>query len=181
MMIERCTFKLAAVSSALAIAGCSTNLQTEPAPRRPIAQPRVVHSIAVSPSDYIAAAASASLFAIRASELIATSEGNSALGQFASRVKTQHDGIGSQLSFAGRRLDLLPSATLLPRHRAMLDDISSSGDARAAYLRYLRTVLPQTLALHRSYEQYGTSPTLRPVASVAAPMIAQEVDALDRF
>ena len=70
---------------------------------------------------------------------------------------------------------------MLPRHQAMLDDIAASAEPSAAYVRHLRTVLPQALALHRSYERYGTSATLRPVAAMAAPLIAQQVDALRRY
>lgn len=168
------------IGLALALAGCSTG---RPAPPAPVAgpAPRVVRSIAVSPAEYVTAAASASLFAIRASDVIVAREGDTGLGQFARRLQTEHGGIGSQLSFAGRRLDLLPSAVLLPRHQAMLDDIAASAEPSAAYVRHLRTVLPQALALHRSYERYGTSATLRPVAAMAAPLIAQQVDALRRY
>ena len=168
------------LSVALVIAGCSTS---KPAPPTPVtgSTPRVVHSIAVSPSEYVTAATSASLFAIRASDVIVAREGDSGLGQFAARLKSDHGGIGAQLSFAGRRLDLLPSAALLPRHQAMLDDISASADPGATYVRHLNTVLPQALALHRSYNLYGTSATLRPVAGMAWPLIGQELDALRRY
>lgn len=162
----------------LAIAGCATS---RPAPT-PVTRPApVVRSIAVSPAQYLTAAASASLFAIRASDLIVARQGATGLGQFARRLQTEHGGIGSQLSFAGRRLDLLPSATLLPRHQAMLDEISASAEPGAAYLRHLKTVLPQAMTLHRNYDRYGTSATLRPVSAMAAPLIAQELDAIGRF
>ena len=179
MKVTRAIAMVTPLAVTLSIAGCSTS---RPA-ASPVArsQPPVVRSIAVSAAQYVAAAASASLFAIRASDLIAAREGDTGLGQLARRLKTEHGGIGSQLSFAGRRLDLLPSATLLPRHQAMLDDITGSAEPRAAYVRHLKTVLPQALALHRNYERYGTSATLRPVSSVAAPLIAQELDAIRRF
>ena len=167
------------VGLSVALAGCSTSRPAPPPGAGPT--PRVVRSIAVSPAEYVAAAASASLFAVRASDAIVARGGDTGLGQFARRLQTEHGGIGSQLSFAGRRLDLLPSAVLLPRHQAMLDDIAASAEPSAAYVRHLRTVLPQALSLHRSYERYGTSATLRPVAAMAAPLIAQQVDALRRY
>lgn len=178
-MINRTAAKLVALSAVLGLTGCSTSRPEPPTPVNRSA-PRVVRSIAVSPAEYVAAAASASLFAIRASDMIAARQSGTGLGQFAARLQTEHGGIGSQLSYAGRRLDLLPSATLLPRHQAMLDDISASADPGAAYVRHLKTVLPQVLALHRSYERYGTSATLRPVAAMAAPLVQAEVDALRR-
>ena len=178
MRVRHTIAVVAPLAVALTISGCSTS---RPAPPPVTRSTPAVRSIAVSPAQYIAAAASASLFVIRASDLIVARDGGSGLGQFARRLKTEHGGIGSQLSFAGRRLDLLPSATLLPRHQAMLDDISASAAPGATYLRHLNTVLPPTMALHRDYDRYGTSATLRPVASMAAPLIAHELDALRRF
>lgn len=178
MKFDRPTAVILPIAITLLIAGCSTRTPGPPPAAR--AAP-VVRSIAVSPAQYVAAAASASLFAIRASDLIAAREGNTGLGQLARRLQTEHGGIGSQLSFAGRRLDVLPSATLLPRHQAMLDDISASADPGAAYVSHLKTVLPQALILHRDYYRYGTSVTLRPVSAMAAPLIAQELDAIRRF
>ena len=164
----------------LVIAGCASSAPAPPPPA-PRAAP-VVRSIAISPADYMMAAASASLFIIRASEQIVAREGDTGLGQFASRFGIEQGGIGAQLSSAGRRLNLLPSAKLLPRHQAMLDEITGSSDPSATYVSYLKkSVLPQALALHRQYERYGTSPTLRPVAAMAAPIIEQELDAIRRF
>lgn len=161
----------------LAMAGCASNA---PAPRpTPRAAP-AVRSIAVSPADYMAAAASASLFIIKASDEIAARAGDTGLGQSASHFSADQQGIGAQLSLAGRRLDLLPSATLLPRHQAMLDELAASADPNATYLRQLKSVLPEALTLHRQYARYGTSPTLRPVAAIAAPVFERELDAIRR-
>lgn len=178
MRVKRALAMVTPLAITLSIAGCSTS---RPSPAPVTRSPPVVRSIAVSPAQYVTAAASASLFAIRASDLIAARESGTDLGQFARRLKTEHGGIGSQLSYAGRRLDLLPTATLLPRHQAMLDDISASAEPGAAYVRHLKTVLPQAMALHRDYYRYGTSATLRPVSGMAAPLIAQELDAIRRF
>ena len=175
MTIKCATAMAMPLATILVIAGCSTSTPAPaPAPR---AAP-VVRSIALSPADYMIAAASASLFIIRASEQIAARAGDTGLGQSANRFGTEQGGIGAQLSSAGRRLNLLPSAKLLPRHQAMLDEITGSSDPGAAYVRHLKNVLPQTLALHRQYERYGTSPTLRPVAAMAAPILQRELDEL---
>lgn len=177
MTTARTSFAGTVGALALALAACSTDRPAPPpAPR---AAP-VVRSIAVSPAQYMAAAASAALFVVRASQLIAAREGDSGLGQSAGRFGIEQGGIGAQLSTAGRRINLLPSATLLPRHQAMLDDIAASSDPSAAYVRHLGEVLPRALDLHRQYELYGTSPTLRPVAAMAAPIIARELDELRR-
>jgi putative membrane protein len=84
------------------------------------------------------------------------------------RLISAHQGTASQLSFAGRRLNLLPSAALLPQHQAMLDELNASGDFDRAYVRLQRSVHGQALALHNDYARRGTSPTLRRVAANAA-------------
>jgi hypothetical protein len=168
-----------AIITAFPLAGCSSN-----APHRPAhvaAPPPAVRSIAISPADYMASAASTALFIVKASEQIAAREGDTSLGQFARQSQSEQLGIGAQLSLAGRRLNLLPSATLLPRHQALLDELSGSGDPGETYVRQMKSVLPQAAVLHRQYERYGTSPTLRPVAGMAAPVNERELAAIRRF
>ena len=171
---------LATAGSALACAGCASE---RGAPARPVAARAAppVRSIAVSPADYVARAASASLFVIKASEQIAEREGYSGLGQAARRFQSEQQGVGSQLSFAGRRLNLLPSATLLPADQMLLDELRASANPGATYVRQLKNSLPRALSLHRQYQRYGTSPTLRPVAAMAAPVFAAELEAIGRF
>lgn len=176
MTIRR--FGWAAVAAVLPLAGCAT--RPEPAP--PVAHPTpIVRSIAVSPADYVAAAASASLLIIKASEQIAAREGDTGLGRFARQFQSEQQGIGSQLSFAGRRLNLLPSATLLPRDQAILDELVRSPDPSTTYVRQMKSVLPKAATLHRQYARYGTSPTLRPVAAMAAPVVEREMKIIGRF
>jgi predicted outer membrane protein len=165
--------------TALLLAGCASN-----APQRPAhtaAPAPVVRSIAISPADYMAAAASTALFIVKASEQIAAREGDTGLGQSARQFQSEQLGIGAQLSLAGRRVNLLPSAALLPRHQALLDELSGSADPGATYVRQMKSVLPQAVVLHRQYERYGTSPTLRPVAGMAAPVNERELAAIRRF
>ncbi|MBA3666671.1 MAG: DUF4142 domain-containing protein [Sphingomonas sp.] len=129
----------------------------------------------------MARAASASLFIIKASEQVLAREGDTGLGQFARKSQAEQQGVGSQLSFAGRRLNLLPSAALLPSDHAMLEELAASGDPGGVYVSQMKRVLSQTLSMHRQYERYGTSPTLRPVAAMAAPVFAAELEAIKRF
>jgi putative membrane protein len=170
---------LAAV--ALPLSGCATRQPGEPAVRpsatrapRPLSGP-------VSAATYIAQAASADLFVIRASELAQTRSANGAIRNFAGRMIAAHQGLASQLSFAGRRLDLLPGATLLPQHQAMLDELAASGDFDRTYVRLQRAVHGATLNLHATYAARGTSPTLRPVAANAAAVERSHLEMLRRL
>ena len=176
------TRRFALVLAAGLIAGCvgGTSQQRVESASGGSAPPPV-RSIAVSPADYVARAASASLFIIRASELVGEREGPTALGNEARRLRADHEGVSSQLSFAGRRLNLLPSSTLLPDHQAMLDTLSSIEEPGPAYVQQLKAILPQTLTLHEQYRRLGTSATLRPVAAMATPVLTREVQAIRRF
>ena len=60
----------------------------------------------------------------------------------------------------------------------MLDALAASPDPAGTYIRQLSTLLRQGATFHRQYERYGTSPTLRPVASMAAPVFERELNQL---
>jgi len=163
---------------ALLLAGCGSNPAPEPVRPAQRSRPPVVRSIAISPVQYVSTASSASLFVIKASQFIAGRQGDSGVGNFARQFVADQEGVGAQLSFAGRRLNLLPAAALNPTHQAMLDALSASPDPARTYVTQLTTVLRQTATFHRQYERYGTSPTLRPVASMAAPVFERELSQL---
>jgi putative membrane protein len=169
---------LAAAVAALWLAGCSTRQSALPAPSRPQAVPIPSPGPAVSPATYIAQATSIDLFVIRASELALNRSSNPRLRQFASAMIVAHRGTAAQLSFAGRRLDLLPPAALLPQHQAMLDELSSSGDFDRTYVRLQRAVHGAALSLHADYATSGGSPTLRPVARNAAAIERSHLEML---
>jgi putative membrane protein len=162
--------------AALLIAGCASNApqppRPSPAPSRPAQKPLTGP---VSPATYVAQAASIDLFVIKSSEVALSRSSNSAIRDVARRLIAAHEGTASQLSFAGRRLNLLPSATLLPQHQAMLDELNASGDFDRAYLRLQLSVHGQALALHSDSARRGTSPTLRPVAANAVAVERADV------
>jgi len=166
--------------TALLLAGCASNAsrpepQTQPRPaQRPLAGP-------VSPETYISQAASIDLFVIRSSELALSRSSNSAIRDVATRLIAAHRGTAAQLSFAGRRLNLLPGATLLPQHQVLLDELDASGDFDRAWVRIQRSVHGEALALHSDYARRGASPTLRPVAANAAAVEQADLGLLRRI
>ena len=101
--------------------------------------------------------------------------------KFASRVVIDQTGIGAQLSFAGRYIDLLPSSRPLPEHQAMLDRLATSSDFDGTYKAQLAKVLREAAAAHRAFETGGDSPTLRPVARFAAPVCEKNLEALRKL
>ncbi len=87
-------------------------------------------------------------------------------------------GIGAQLNFAGRYINLLPSSRLLPEHQAMLEALATTSDFDGTYKAQLAKVLREAAAAHRAFEARGDSPTLRPVARFAAPVCEKNLAAL---
>ena len=81
-----------------------------------------------------------------------------------------HKGTSAQLSLEGRRLNLLPSATLAVGEQAMLDGLQASSAFDADFVRDQRAVHQRLVALDTAYAASGGSPTLRPVASAALPI-----------
>lgn len=160
----------------LIIGGCSPKRPTSPAPT-PVPVP-VPGQVALAPADYVREASSISLFAVRASQLIASR--NAGLTGFARTIEQEQGGIAAQLSFAGRRVNLLPSAELQPAHAALLAELEASSDPAATYRRQMRLVLEQGAAIHGAFAARGASPTLRPVAEMAAPVFRGELAALKR-
>jgi putative membrane protein len=166
-------------ASAFGIAGCASS----PASRRPApsAPAPIVRQAPVSPATYVAQAASIDLFVIRSSELALVRSRSARIRDVAGRMVVAHQGTSAQLSFAGRRLNLLPSADMLPQHEAMYDELQSSGDFDAAYVRLQRGVHGAALSLHASFAAGGSSATLRPVAANAAAVERSHLEMLRRL
>jgi putative membrane protein len=173
--------RLVPIIAAATLAGCSTSPNYPQPQPRPARNPPARAVSAVSAATYVAQASSIDLFVIKSSQLALTRSASGAIRNVASRLIAAHEGLGSQLSFAGRRLDLLPSAALLPQHQAMLDELQSSGNFDATYLRQQRAIHGAAYSLHSNYAARGTSPTLRPVATNAAAVERSHLDMLRRL
>jgi putative membrane protein len=163
----------AASTIILALAACGgagerpAEQQRPATARRP--PPPVSRGAAPSDASFVAANASIDLFVIRSSELALQRSSSPRVRDFASTLIAAHKGTSAQLSLAGRRLNLLPSATLLPGEQAMLDALQASGRFDAEFVRDQRLVHQQAVALDSAYAARGRSPTLRPVAAAALP------------
>lgn len=122
--------------------------------------------------------ASSALFAIQASRMAEARGSSNRVKKFASQVVMDQTGIGAQLNFAGRRIDLLPSSRPLPEHQAMLQALATSSSFDTTYRSQLARILRDASAVHRAFEASGDSPTLRQVASFAAPTCEKNLAAL---
>lgn len=174
-------FALVALSS-LMVASCAREVaRPAPSPPQTARAARPIPGAGASSATYVASAAAIDLFEIRSSELALQRSNNRALREFAAMMITAHKGTSAQLSFAGRRLNLLPSASLSPKYVAMLDQLAAAPDFDAAYRRQQRAVHQEALRLHSNYAARGASPTLRPVASAILPIIERHVRMLAYF
>lgn len=167
----------AALATAALLAGCAP----KKAPPPPVVTPPAARPVALDPESYMAFAASSALFATRASDMAEARGSTNKIKKFASQVVMDQTGIGAQLNFAGRRINLLPSARPLPEHQAMLERLATSSDFDATYKGQLSRVLRDAAAVHRAFEAGGDSPTLRPVARFAAPVCEKNLAALQKL
>jgi putative membrane protein len=165
--------------AALALAGCATR---KPGPVEPAHPSRPVPvAEALSPERYMAVVSSSALLSLRSAELAQQRARNPALRAFAAKSIIDQGGIAAQLSFAGRRINLLPGATLSPAHQELYDELVATADVDATYRRQQKTVLANAYAIHRSFARRGTSATLRPVAQMAEPVLQRALEALRRL
>jgi len=166
---------------ALLLCGCAGERPQRAQPRadRPTATSPRAPSAAVATATYVANASSIDLFIIGSSELALQRSSAARVREFATMMVSAHKGTSAQLSFAGRRLNLLPSATLQPRHQAMLNELQQSANLDAVYRRHQVAVHDEALHLHSTYAARGTSPTMRPVAKAIVPVIQRHTRLLN--
>lgn len=165
------------VTLAVLAAGCARDAgPPAPAPRAPV----VVTPGAPlpMPRSYVTTSSSVDRFMINAADLAQSRARDQRLRDFAAQLKRDHEAIAAQLSFAGRRLNLLPDGRLLNHHAERLQRLQAAGDFDAAYREEMLRTLEAALAHHRRFAQSGTSPTLRPVASFAAERIERNLRTL---
>ena len=175
-MVRAMAHKIAILVSLLALAACARE-ESRPAnapyarraPARPVARPPI------GSADYVAQASSIELFLIGASELALQKSSSPRTREFAQIEIPAHRGLSAQLSLEGRRLNLLPSATLSARHQAMLNELERSADFDALYRRDEIAVHNEAVALQNRYAASGTSPTLRPLPGVFLPVIERHL------
>jgi putative membrane protein len=127
---------------------------------------------------YVAMASSIDLYQVKSAQLALQRAHDPANRAFAERALSSHQGTSAQLSMAGRRLNLLPTATLNAEHQAMLDALAATSDFDNTYRAQQNIVLQEGVRLHGGYAQSGQSPTLRPVAANAENVMRANLQAL---
>ena len=179
MRVFRLVVCVPAAAAVLSVSGCGGS--TRPAPRSAsFTLPSVAASAALAPALYMQVASSSSLFAIRASEIAAERSANINTRSAAQSIIRDQGGVASQLSFAGRRLELLPTAALSPDQSAELDRLRESADFDSDNRRAVGGALSRAYEAHAAFARAGSSPTLIPVARMAAPVTKRNLDSLGR-
>lgn len=168
--------KTVMVIATVGLAGCSS--APKPAPPATFILPST--AAALTPAIYMSLASTSSLFAIRASELALQRASNSRLRDAARAIIADQGGVGSQLNYAGRRVDLLPTAALTESQSADLERLRTTSDFESDYRKTVGGVLARSLEAHQAFARAGSSPTLRPVAQMATPLTKKNLDALRR-
>jgi putative membrane protein len=173
--MHRTRMVIGAFFASTLVSGCFSTSQTtqvrpaslpKPPPRQGIA--------AMSPADYVATAGAIDLYVIKASELALQRSTTPRVREVATRLIEAHRGSSAQLSMGGRRLNLLPSGELQPRHRALLEQLYSSPAFDRDFAQQMQGVHQEAALLHSNYATGGTSPTLTQIARFLAPMMEQQ-------
>ena len=136
--------------------------------------------VVLSSAAYFAMAASIDLYQVKSAELALERAHDSANRAFAERAVSAHQGTSAQLSLAGRRLNLLPSASMNAEHQQMYDALAAASDFDTVYRAQQNIVLQEGVRLHGSFAKSGESPTLRPVAANAESVMRANLQALRR-
>jgi len=177
--MRRSTKAIAPLAAVLLVGGCGRGAGVRQPAVVAAPSPAVIAApVMISAAAYVAAASSIDLFEMKSAELALQRAREPANRAFAERVLSAHQGTSAQLSYAGRRLNLLPSARLNPEHQAMLDQLASASDFDTIYLAQQRVVVEQGVRLHGGYARSGGSPTLRPVAENAENVMRANLQAL---
>ena len=165
----------AALIPALLLGGCMGSTGSR------VAAPATATAVAPAmlASAYVAAA-SIDLYEIQSAQLALERASDPQIRTYAQQSLVAHEGTSGQLSMAGRRLNLLPTATLSPEHQAMLDALRATPDFDNTYRAHQAILLKEGLALHGGYARSGQSPTLRPVARNAEEVMRRSRQGLPR-
>jgi putative membrane protein len=158
--------RLGTLALALLIGGCATRPQ-EPHPPPRLPPPAEPVLPAQSPADYLRTAAEYDLFVERASELVLRRSPPPRTRALAERLLREHRGLSAQLSFAGRRLNLLPAPVLGSRHELWLRQLATTASLEQVYWQDMISAHREILARHRAFARAGRSPTLKTVAAHA--------------
>ena len=178
--MRRIAYASAALIPVLLLGGCMGGGGSRIAPPVTASASASAIAPAMAAAAYVAAAASIDLFEIQSAQLAMERARDPANRAFAQRALRAHEGTSAQLSMAGRRLNLLPSPTLIPEHQAMLNALRTAPDFDRTYRAQQAALHREGVALHGSYARGGTSPTLRPVAKNAEDVMRRNQEALRR-
>lgn len=156
------------------LTGCGASPRSQPARSASLPQVKRPAANTISPAQYVSSASAIDLYVIKASELALQRSTTLKVREVATRLISAHQGSSAQLSMGGRRLNLLPTSQLQPRHRAMLEQLYASTAFDRDYARQMEAVHQEAILLHSNYASGGTSPTLTQIARALAPIMEQQ-------
>ena len=150
--------------------------QRASAPARTVSRPAPPLAVlpAISAAAYVTSASAIDLYVIKASELALQRSQAPRVREVAGRLIAAHRGSSAQLSLSGRRLNLLPSATVGPRLQALLEQLNSSSNFDRDYAAQIKAAEKEAVEIHRAYAAAGSSATMVPVARALLPVLEQQ-------
>jgi putative membrane protein len=176
--MRHAAYNLAIFGSVLLLGACGAGGGGTMARSASVTPAVIASPVMISAAAYVAAASSIDLFEMRSAELALQRAQDPRTRAFAQRALSAHQGTSAQLSLAGRRLNLLPSAALNPEHQAFYDALMATSDFESTYRAQQGIVVEQGVRLHSQFAMSGASPTLRPIAENAENVMRANLQAL---
>lgn len=130
-------------------------------------------------SAFVPAATSSNTFEIRSSRLALERTQSPPIRQFATQMVEDHTAAGRQMTAAASAAGITPpSEPLMPRHRAMLDELRASPDAEfdRRYVAMQTTAHEEAVTLFSSYADGGDVPALQSFARATLPTLRQHYE-----
>ena len=134
---------------------------------RPAAVASSASIVPMAAAAYVALAASIDLYELQSAQMVLERSADRHNRAIAQSTIEAANGTSAQLSMAGRRLNMLPSATLLPEQQQLLEQLAASSNFDETYRTQQLRVNREAVKIHGDFAKSGESPTLRPVAKNA--------------
>jgi putative membrane protein len=169
-------------AAALALAGCSSDLQT--AGGQDTAPTAGAATSATTAPAFVAAAGASDLYEIQSSQLVLQGAQNADIRRFAQMMVSDHTMTTQQVTAAAQSAGLNPPPPQLDAaKRDMIQQLQSASgaDRERLYARQQVMAHQEALALHSSYARDGDNAALKAVAQQAVPIIQRHLAEIQRI
>lgn len=130
-----------------------------------------------APQEFVDTAASAGMYEIQSSEIVLTDPAADADVQaFAKQMIADHTKAAGDLKAAAGKSGLMVPAAMMPKHAAMVSDLSAASDKVSVYKKQQLDAHEEAVGLHQAYGSAGTDPNLKAYADATSPVLKMHLE-----